>query len=253
VRGPQVIAGVAGVNAMALGLTFTCALTASGIACWGSGALGDGMSSTNVTTPVPIGGVTNPRSIAAGYYHVCAVGTAGVSCWGSNFAGQLGDGTTTDKLVPTVIAGTTTDTSVWAGGSTTCAIDSAGALTCWGVNGSGQLGVGDLVDRHAPTAVVGLPSADPAVQMALSYDRTCVRLSSGRVFCTGANGMGDMGSSFIELPAFAGASDLGAGPNATCAIIGGQLECAGDQTLSTDQAGLTASMTPTPVRLPACN
>ena len=84
-----------GVEAVATGSAYSCALTtAGGVKCWGSGAygqIGDG-SFSDQTSPVDASGLTSGVSrVAAGLEHVCAAMTSGsVKCWGENQYKQLG-------------------------------------------------------------------------------------------------------------------------------------------------------------------
>lgn len=85
------------------GGTFTCALDAGEVFCWGS-LTEDGSSyfpepSTaslwNSAAPTPVGGALRFTSIAVGDQHFCGVVTdpaGALFCWGREYAGQLGHG-----------------------------------------------------------------------------------------------------------------------------------------------------------------
>lgn len=97
------LSSLSGVTQLSLGMNFGCALLENGTGqCWGAqylGALGNGISQENATTPVEIktadsNTLTGIRELATGVTHNCAwLGGDNVKCWGSNSAGQIGDGT----------------------------------------------------------------------------------------------------------------------------------------------------------------
>jgi hypothetical protein len=87
--------------------------------------------------------------------------------------------------------GSTTQPSLLSTSAThSCAMRKAG-LFCWGENFKGQLGTGDLVDseRAVAASVAGMD----IVQVAVSTGRSCVRRSTGKVACWGANELGQIG------------------------------------------------------------
>lgn len=101
---------------IAAGQNGTCAVTTNGeVKCWGrgsSGELGDGLSSSNQTSPTDVvgfGGVgrlSGARDISGGGLHNCAVVESGaVACWGQNTIGQLGVGDNDSRSIPTRTSG----------------------------------------------------------------------------------------------------------------------------------------------------
>ena len=106
----QVTGGMAGVTALAAGVTHSLAAKNDGtVWAWGgndAGQLGDG-STTDHSTPVQVsGGLVGAVGLAAGTYHSLAVKNDGtVWAWGGNDLGQLGDSTTTGRRTPVQVRG----------------------------------------------------------------------------------------------------------------------------------------------------
>ncbi len=168
---PLEVVGVSGATSLALGRTFSCALTGAGeVLCWGDdtmGQLGSEASSGMSASPVMVSGLSSVASIraAAGAHHACAVGTDGlVHCWGANLSGQLGDGTTDDADVPVAMTGVSGAIGVATGGLSddgrghTCALLDGGGVLCVGDGMLGQTGDPTLAsERTTASAVAGLP------------------------------------------------------------------------------------------------
>ncbi len=120
---PVDVTGLAsGVSAISAetGGNHTCAITTTGIKCWGYnglGQLGDG-TFTSRTTPVSVSGLTSSVSaISAGGNHTCAAMTgAGIKCWGYNTFGQLGNNTLLYKVTPASVSASAT-TATYAYGN----------------------------------------------------------------------------------------------------------------------------------------
>lgn len=190
-RLPTEVAGLApGVEQMALGGSFTCALKTDGVVtCWGynvRGQLGQGSNEGPEictsslllvpqpcsTIPIDVPGLTDVGSISAGGSYACAVPAGrAVQCWGTNELGELGNGSdvgpdecpddANPELVydcgtsPRDVLGLDSAASVFAGGTHACAITNDSAVQCWGLNGQGQLGDGTNEDHYAPEDVIG--------------------------------------------------------------------------------------------------
>lgn len=161
----------AGVDRVAAGRTFSCALMVDGeVLCWGHnnhGQLGTSTKETchdNATscstTPLEVAGLGGSvADLSLGDNHVCALLTSGaVECWGANTFGQLGNGTTVDSTTPVQVQGLPSDSVVdmSVGGAHSCAVTSAGGVKCWGRNGWGQLGNESKEDSAVPVDVHGL-------------------------------------------------------------------------------------------------
>lgn len=84
-------------DALALGDSFSCALRAGQVFCWGDGAegrLGDGTETARFEQK-PVVGLSSVVQLAASAAGACAVTSDGnVWCWGSNAGGRLGAGFT---------------------------------------------------------------------------------------------------------------------------------------------------------------
>ncbi len=99
---PVAVTGLSsGVQALAAGSNHTCALSAGGLWCWGSGAfcqLGSGANCASSNLPVQVVGLTSGvQAVAAGSNHTCAMANGAIYCWGYNVYGQLGQGATPDS------------------------------------------------------------------------------------------------------------------------------------------------------------
>jgi len=102
----QVPSLTAGVSALALGGTHSCAVVNGGALCWGNNDFGQiGTPSTTASpVPLPVGGLTSGvSSIAAGGTHTCAVAGGAVQCFGQDQFGQLGNGALSDSGVPVFV------------------------------------------------------------------------------------------------------------------------------------------------------
>ncbi len=192
------VAGFTGVQSLAVGLRFACALQRDGaVRCVGenrAGTLGDG-TTTDRDAPVTVGGLgSGVAGLAAGYQNVCAwTAAGGAYCWGANRFGQASGasmacpGSTLCRTTPTAIAGLpAVDRIVTAGNinhGLTCALErGTHAVRCWGEGG--LLGTGDPagVDRAAPgTPIASLRAADVSV----GFGFACALEEGNTVACWG--------------------------------------------------------------------
>lgn len=108
-----------------------------------------------------------------------------------------------------------------------------GAAWCWGANFSGQLGDGTNVNRNAPTRVRGLTVG--VASIVAGSEHTCALSTAGTVRCWGANFSGQLGDGTnvnrnapVDVVGLAaGTTDVAAGSEHTCAVVGGGARCWG--------------------------
>jgi len=203
---PVLVQAPAGVSFAAVtgGAAHTCGLTtglSAAAYCWGgngSGQLGDG-TTTNQLTPVPVqapAGVSF-AAVTAGAAHTCGVTAAGAAyCWGDNGFGQLGDGTTTSQSSPVLVQAPpgVSFAAVTAGRLHTCGVTPAGTAYCWGSNSVGQLGDGTMIDRSSPVPVPP-PTGVSFAAVTAGYSHTCglATVAGAAPYCWGGNGSGQLG------------------------------------------------------------
>jgi alpha-tubulin suppressor-like RCC1 family protein len=240
------VAAGSGATAISVSLSRSCAVVSGGMQCWGASFPGLGGVSPLPNLPSGIG-VT---AVSAGLIHLCAVVAGGVQCWGDNRAGQLGDGTTVASATPVqAIPAGSGVTGVSAGGykeginaagdysifyGHTCAVVSGG-VKCWGDGFYGQSG-------HAGTSVTPtqvLAGGSGVTTVSAGARRTCA-LIVGQAKCWGDRTNSAFGINTEPSQKLVPTVALGAGSNAassatavsagteyTCAVVGGGVQCWG--------------------------
>jgi len=233
---PVLVSQPGGLNSLAVGIDYTCGLTAAGSAiCWGlnaRGQLGIGRAGAPAG-PTPVVGNHSFASLSAGARHVCGLEADGVAwCWGDNNSGQLGTGNTRGAHTPQRVTGSTKFKMLAAGSDHTCGLATDGRVFCWGDGFSGQLGRGARESQSEPVAV------DVSVRfsvLAAGGKHACALAQGGKAYCWGANGAGEIGDGSKgerDRPvAVAGNRQftmIAAGPDHTCALTdGGDTFCWG--------------------------
>jgi alpha-tubulin suppressor-like RCC1 family protein len=234
----------------------TCALlTAGGLKCWGvNGSLGVGDAASRGDAPnqmgvnlprIDLGLGANVTRVAIGFDTSCALlGTGQIKCWGSVMspAACRGDRPgTMGAALPAIALGTGLDAlEVVTSQSAACALIAGGKVKCWGSSSSAALGLGDTLGRGSVPGDMGdnlpfvsLGAAAVAVQLAMTSQSVCARLSDGSIKCWGGNagqlGLGDSaprgfspGQMADNLPPVA----LGPGLTATQVVAGSSHYCA---------------------------
>jgi len=190
--------------------------------------------------------------------HVCARVSDGTArCWGENDVGQLGTGSTSPmSTLPVSVSGLSNVIAIATGGYHTCAVLGDKTVRCWGQGTDGQLGDGLATNSASPVTVTGLSDA---IGIAAGTYHTCALRTGGAISCWGDNSYFQTGSQVAgdyastKAPAavvgVTGASAVYTGGFHTCALIGGGLQCWGDNSLGQLGNGGTPthSITPVPV------
>jgi alpha-tubulin suppressor-like RCC1 family protein len=249
---------------------YTCVLIDNGTAgnttddtikCWGYDGyynMGQGSILAARKLPVtvltaaatPLTGVTD---VSAGIFHACAIVTGGnVYCWGKNTYGGLAEdpASVTQRTYATLIPGVTNAQSVYAGYYNTCVIKTDGSVSCFGINTNGQLGNGTTTSQYVPVDNIGgfsTAGGNGAVKIGQSYQSVCIVLSTGSIYCSGSNSVGQLGQTVLNatvstptiVPGISTATDVKMGYFATCALLSDQtVSCWGEDTAGTTGQGL---------------
>ncbi len=263
------------VTDMAISSGHACILADGEVYCAGDnqyGQLGDGTYEERTVATLINRAVLGDRvisSIATGERHTCAVANGEAFCWGRNNHGQLGNGSgAASSNIPVKVSslpgGVDTQnykfSEIFAGGDHTCAL--ANRLPyCWGSNSSGQLNnpASPTGDANSPVANRLSTSADDGGlgfievdYMSLGQQHTCA-LSRGIVICFGSNAYAQRGNEVIPGSGLATplaqnptlndrmASRVTAGLQHTCAIVGGESYCWGQNLYGQTGDGVSAT------------
>ena len=160
----------------------------------------------------PRGAVASRRApvrwatVSANYFHTCALTVDGDAyCWGRGYPwAPLGNGRTSASPIPTAVLTRTGEkfASISTGARHSCALAVTGLAYCWGLNRAGPLGTADTIAELVPVPV---ETGRVFLGIAAAYDYSCALSAPnletslppvpvpGRVFCWGANGLGELG------------------------------------------------------------
>ena len=242
---PLTIPGISDAYSLAVQDAAVCvALSTLEVSCWGRngfGELGTGTIGGSSTTPVLVSGITSAIEVDGGQHHACARLTDGTArCWGYNISGQLGDGTTINRGGPVAVSGLAGAASIDAGKLHTCATLADGSVRCWGSNAQGAVdATGTAANKLTPVTVVDADLVPLAQVTAVSAgtEFSCAAQSTAQLRCWGRNVDGELGrgsTSAAEAPSsplvnalVTDQDDLATSGDASCAVVGGGVECWG--------------------------
>lgn len=138
-----------------------------------------------MSTSNEISSSTRFVDVVVGDNHTCALRANGtIMCWGYNGDGQLGtnDALMRFSLYPVDVVGISDAVALSAGGNMTCAIKRDASLACWG---TGYMTTSPNAEtRWAPTVLAGIRDV---VNVAVAPLGTCIKLTTGSVYCWGYN------------------------------------------------------------------
>jgi cysteine-rich repeat protein len=193
------------VTQVSIGEFHTCVIgDAHQVRCWGNngdGELGYGNTATigddelaSAGGDVDVGGPV--VQLALGSAYSCALLEGGaVRCWGLGArlgygnAETIGDDETPASAGDLDLGGPAIQ--IVAGAVHTCAILVGGRLRCWGDNSFGQLGYGNtetIGDDETPASAGDVDAGGPVAEVAIGFNHTCARLTTGAVRCWGFGG-----------------------------------------------------------------
>lgn len=245
---PTAVSGSLSFDSVNAGMAHTCGITTDGDAfCWGrgeDGILGNSSIASSLM-PVPVAGGHTFASIDAASATTCGIATNGDAyCWGaSDFGNLLGQGENDrdKKTAPGLVAGDFDfkPDSISVGVDHACAITTADKAVCWGRGRYGKLGIGSgeglgvIENLRTPREVKGDISFS---LIATGEFQTCGIATSGKAYCWGRNGSGQLGDGTttmrVEPVAVSGDvefKDIAIGTEHTCGISSNdEVYCWGD-------------------------
>jgi alpha-tubulin suppressor-like RCC1 family protein len=196
---------------VAAGGDFSCGRTASGrVYCWGAERVVPGWPQVS-TVPREVALVSPAVSLAAGRRHACVLDQMGHAyCWGWNVDGETGTGTSgiAASMVasPTRVETNATFASLSAGLGFTCGVTTDFRVMCWGSNVDRIIGprvwdqCGDVNPIPCAARPMEVAMPERMKQVSAGSTHACALSESGRVFCWGANGSGQVGAHGPGVP-----------------------------------------------------
>ena len=221
---PVQVPGLAGLNAVAVGRTHTCAGTSTTLWCWGRGSenqLGGASTALSVDQPLLVPNFPPQgrqlRQLSASEDLTCArLDDGSVWCWGSSL---FGNGGSQDTLAqPTAVAGlplVRSDTvNISVGPSLSCAALSDGSARCWGLQ------------NETISTVVAPVAGLPGVNRVSAGDGYACAGHAGGVNCWGKNWDGQLGDGSFVSSAAPVSTILPAGSTAVAVAAASWHSCA---------------------------
>jgi alpha-tubulin suppressor-like RCC1 family protein len=199
VKVPTQVAGLEGIDSIAPGDEFTCALRDDkSVFCWGANAQGELGNGTKVDSFAPVKvALTSVGQLSAGDEHACGTKDDGsIWCWGYGQSGSVGSGSKDDKAIP-VAVGTAKATFSSGQSFHSCALAADGSLKCWGSNDTQQIGLNVPDDSLLTPTPIGLITVK---LIALGGKHSCAVTFDGALWCWGANDVGQLGNGSTGAP-----------------------------------------------------
>ncbi len=217
-------------------------------------------------TGVDLTAIHDATALAAGEQVDCArLASGGVMCWRSDNFGEIGDGTihgAQDLQPATAVSGVTDAIAVATGTIFACALRANGTVVCWGGGLAGTLEDGQPVAMcnaapcsPTPRAIDGLSDV---TAIAAGDEHVCALISTGDVYCWGANDDGGLGDGTmtasntpVRVAGLGPARAIAAGWGFSCALeVTGGVACWGRNLFGQlGNGGPTDSTRPVRVRL----
>lgn len=193
------------------GGSYSCGRTVDGrVLCWGSERVVPGWPEV-ATTPRDVVLPAPATALVTGRRHACVLDAERRAlCWGWNVDGETGTGTgglsTSMVPGPTPVDTAARFSGLSAGLGFTCGVTEAADVLCWGSNIDGVIGAG-AADKCGDVNPVGCALRPVKVlmperirQVSAGSTHACVLTETGRVFCWGANGAGQVGAHGPGVP-----------------------------------------------------
>jgi alpha-tubulin suppressor-like RCC1 family protein len=220
---PLAIAQRANATAVDGGNAHTCSLAGMNLSCSGANGEGQVGNSSIGQQGIAVQVMTGVASFNLGGTTSCAVTSSQqLYCWGRNVYRTI-DTSGTIKTVPARVDGIANVRQVAVGADHLCAVVAGNQALCWGLNTSGQIGNGQTNGTQQPQPMTVVSTN--AAEVAASRNHTCVRTTTGDVYCFGE------GYTPVPTKIVGGATKITAGNGHDCAVIDdGTIRCWGDQT-----------------------
>jgi alpha-tubulin suppressor-like RCC1 family protein len=227
-NGAVSVTGVSGATAIAAGAQHACAVTGTGVRCWGDnrdaqlGTLAPELSNVPVTLPFsPAARV----GVVAGATFTCAHTASGdLDCLGTSRRGEFGRGTRV-ATTPVLVTSGSAITAVSARHDGLC-VTTAFSTGCWGASVVGRFSM--LAFRDRPE---GLRSSLRFVQITAGAQHACGITADSSAYCWGENVNGALGDGTTtdrllptQVPGGHKWVDIAAGDRFTCGVANGLLD-----------------------------
>lgn len=217
------------ISDLVVGGNVSCVVYSTGDSrCWGENTSGQrGVPYLkNHNAARPVFGSSKYKQVSTAFNHTCAITEDGkLDCWGVSGGGLLGDGSNSVNYFPVGNAESRTFKKVATGTTMSCAQTIENELYCWGMNDRRQLGAGLNVEYV--TTPVKVDTALVFTDFVVGAQHACGLVSSGDVYCWGANNYGQLGlgdltdrPTPVKVAALSDVKKLYAGLKVTCATSG---------------------------------